>query len=458
MYRLEDINKINEHINEIKDDAAIKAKSLYEPTFHEIAEVVSTIKKYIKKKNRITYGGFAQNSLLGIKNKEECFYKSIDGICYSLPNVADIEFYSPTPIADGMVLADELKNIGFKYVECKEGEHNETYKIFVNFINYADITYMPMNIYNNLPTIKIDDINCTHPHFMLIDCYRILTDPMTSYWRLDKTIERFQKIINYYPINQTLKNKVFKLDSDNSILMFIRKNIIHDSQLIVVGFYAYNYYVKKVSNNDILHNYSYYELISGNLEEDAKKILKTLKNKYNNKITVNEYYPFFQFTDRKIEYYHNKKLILRLYGNNGRCTVFNHSDKKRTCFGTYSLVFMYLLFNYFLSYINKDKNNIELYSSLIAKLYNARNKYLNTKKITVIDKSPFQDFILECYGKPVDMRRKNWLEGEKKKKQGKKPKFQYRPSDKPGKIPIYKFDNSSGNQILNEKYLVLKIK
>ena len=74
MYRIEDINKINEHMNDIKDNAAIKAKTLYEPTFQEISEVMSAIKYFIKKRNRITYGGFAQNSLITIKNKNECFY------------------------------------------------------------------------------------------------------------------------------------------------------------------------------------------------------------------------------------------------------------------------------------------------------------------------------------------------------------------------------------------------
>ena len=33
-------------------------------------------------------------------------------------------------------------------------------------------------------------------------------------------------------------------------------------------------------------------------------------------------------------------------------------------------------------------------------------------------------------------------------------KFRYGPSGKPGKVPEYQFSNSSGNQIINEKYLI----
>jgi hypothetical protein len=117
---------------------------------------------------------------------------------------------------------------------------------------------------------------------------------------------------------------------------------------------------------------------------------------------------------------------------------------------------MYLLFDYFLAVIQKDKPNIEIYLSLIAKLYNSRNKYLSFRKITVIDKSPFQDFTLKCYGIPTDPIRSALLQGLEKLKQGKRMKFRYGPSGKPGKAPEYNFSNSSGNQILNEKYLILK--
>ena len=48
------------------------------------------------------------------------------------------------------------------------------------------------------------------------------------------------------------------------------------------------------------------------------------------------------------------------------------------------------------------------------------------------------------------------LEGLEKKKQGKRMKFRYDPSGKSGKVPEFSFPNISGNQILNEKYFILK--
>jgi len=456
MYRVEDIELIEKNIDKIKDDAAKEYKSLYEPTLNEISKVYSAIRNYIKKKGKVAYGGFAQNILLTNKNPDESFYKIIDGAFYNWPDVADMEFYSTTPLTDIIELTEELYSLGFKHVEGKEGMHPETYKIFVNFINYCDISYMPTNIYNNMPVIEVNGIKCAHPHFMMVDAYRVLTDPMTSYWRLDKSIKRFQKLLKYYPIDQSLIEKKIELKTNPDVIKVIRKKIIHMSHLIVVGFYAYDYYVKKVSDNLAINNYPYYEAISKDIESDAKKALKILTNKFGNKITTKEFYPFFSFMDKRIEYYYEGHLVFRLFDNNERCTVYNYSEKKHTHFGTYNLVFMYLLFDYFLSFVSRDKINSELYQSLIAKLYNSRNKYLNSKNLTVLDKSPFQDFTFKCFGIPSDPMRSALLQGLEKRKQGKQMKFRYGPSGKPGKAPEYQFSNSSGNQILNEKYLILK--
>ena len=117
---------------------------------------------------------------------------------------------------------------------------------------------------------------------------------------------------------------------------------------------------------------------------------------------------------------------------------------------------MYILFDYFFYFINSDKYNTELYSGLIAKFYNLRNKYLDFHNLTVMDKSPFQDFTFKCYGIPTDPIRSSLLDGLEKKKQGKRMKFRYGPTGKLGKVPDFSFSNVSGNQILNNKYFNLK--
>jgi hypothetical protein len=455
MYREEDIVKIEENYDRIRNEASKEYKTYYEPTLVDISKVYNAIKNFIKKNKKIVYGGFAQNMLIKMKNKNDVFYTEINGAFYNLPDIADIEFYSSTPIDDIIQLTEDLHAQGFKHVEGKAGMHGETYKVFVNFDNYCDISYMSQNIFNNLPTIEIDGIKCAHPHFMLCDAYRILTDPMTSYWRIDKSIKRFQKILKYYPIEDKTTGKIeIKTSNNDNILRFIRKKIIQMSKLIVVGIYSYNYYAKKMSKN-LAINVPYYELISSEFEKDGKYIYKHLIHKFGRKITTKEFYPFCEFLDKRIEYYYEGKLVLKLYRNNNRCIVYNFSDKKKTHFGTYNLVMMYLFFEYYYNIINRNSQQSDLIKKIIGNFYKLRNDYLNRKKITVIDISPFRDFTFKCYGRPLDVKRTALIEGLELFKQGKR-KFKYIPSGKISKTPDYSFLNSSGNQILNEKYLICK--
>lgn len=454
MYRIEDMEKIKENINKIKDESFIEIKNSYEPNLTEITNIYNTIKKYIIKNKKITYGGFAQNILLMAKNPSESFYKEINGVFFNLPDVADIEFYSPNPLADIIELTEELYSKGFKNITASDGVNPETYKIFVNLINYVDISYMSKHMYNNLPVININGIICVHPHFMMVDAYRVITDIMSS-WRLDKSIIRFQKIIKYYPIDISLNSKKIVLQSNEKVLNFIRKHIIQNSKLIVVGFYAFDYYIKKTSDKYLLNSYPYYEVITTDLINDGNNIYNILKKEYGNKLIVKEFNKFFDFIDERIEYYYDNKLVLRLFGNNERCIVYRYSEKKNTYLGTYNLVFMYLLFDYYLAFINKNKSDTDLYLLLIGKIFETRNEYLNNHNISVIDISPFQDFTLKCFGKPLNVLR-NALLIKLGKSKDKRMKFRYNPSGNPGKVPNYVFNDNNGNIKTNKNHLIIK--
>ena len=145
MYRNEDLKTINRNLGKLEDKAKEIYITQYEPTIEENRKVYAIIKEYIKKNNLIIYGGYAQNSLIKKMNEKDAFYREID--------LADIEFYSFDPLQDLINLCDILYSKKFKFVEGKEGAHNETYKIFVNFHNYLDISYLPKNIFNNCCTM-----------------------------------------------------------------------------------------------------------------------------------------------------------------------------------------------------------------------------------------------------------------------------------------------------------------
>jgi len=254
MYRNEDIQLIKNNIENIVDKATFQYKSNNEPTYEESNKVYDVIKDYIKKKKRIIYGGYAQNTLITDINKDDGFYKDID--------TPDIEFYSYEPLIDLIELCNLLHSKNFKFVQGSEGLHKGTYKIFVNFENYCDISYTPKNIIDNCPYIvSKEGLRLADPLFMLIDIYRVFTDPMTSYWRLEKSFKRFLRVYKYYPIEKYKNNNIinFSTLANDDILKKIRKHIIHNSNYIVIGTYAYNYYVKKINIPTVKINF--YEII-----------------------------------------------------------------------------------------------------------------------------------------------------------------------------------------------------
>ena len=215
MNTLDELELIKKNIKSIQRNAAdIFEEKYIEPTKKEYNIVKKIILKYIQDNNRIIYGGYAQNELIKDKDINDDFYKNTR---------ADVEFYTPEPIKDMIELCDILYKKKIPNIEGKQGVHNETYKIFANFENYCDISYMDPFIYKNCPTIKLNNLLFTHPHFMLIDAYRVYTDPMTSFYRIDKNLERFPLLEKHYPFdNEYLKINYNKIINNKLNLDILR--------------------------------------------------------------------------------------------------------------------------------------------------------------------------------------------------------------------------------------------
>ena len=194
MYNEDEVEKINFNLKRIEGDARkIYVDNYQEPTAREYNNVMQDILDFIRDNKLVVYGEFAQNKLIGEKNKSEEFYDELSR--------HDIEVYSSNPINDAMRIADMLFSKNYKHVEAKEGVHKETYKIFCNFIGYTDISYMDEEILKNCPVIIIDGVRYIHPHFMVTDALRVYTDLLTSNFRLEKTFNRFTVMMKYYPFD-----------------------------------------------------------------------------------------------------------------------------------------------------------------------------------------------------------------------------------------------------------------
>lgn len=469
LYRDIDIQAITDKLDNIIEEATDKKDATLFPTIKEKSRAKKMIIDFIKEKKRVIYGGTAYNELIKVKSSKDRIYTPKE------ETTKDVEFYSPEPLQDMIELCDYLRN-EFDYVSGREAQHDETFTIFVLFEQLCDITYMPKHIYNNMPKVNIKDMYYTHPLFILVDILRQYNDPLTSYWRLkDKTFSRATMLLKYYPMDLDKKKPVFDKPSDiNQDVFDTIKNI---SSLIHLGSVAYSYYTN--TKEKTIDTSKPLVCISTCVKEDTIEIYKRLSKKYP-KIQVQEYWPFFQFWDRRVVFIYNKYPVLTLIGHNRICTPYHTvsfnddkfksiqlggvykdllggEDSNRNSFkmGTFILLIMHLLIELHYCNINKLSRDAKQIQNMLFQLLETRKGYLTDHNLTVMDKSPYQEFILECYGKTVDNKVDAQTRILNKKKKGIAPLLRYTPNEDDKNAERYKinFDNSSGNIITNPKKL-----
>jgi len=93
--------------------------------------MITIVEDFLRKKRLICYGGTAINNILP---KQAQFYnRDLE--------IPDYDFYSSNAMDDAKELADIFHTKGFHEIEAKAGVHFGTYKVFVNLIPIADITF-----------------------------------------------------------------------------------------------------------------------------------------------------------------------------------------------------------------------------------------------------------------------------------------------------------------------------
>lgn len=465
MYSTKDVDLVSSKLGDIIDQVEEKKLEIFEPTKKEILGTNKIVMDYIRENKRKIYGGYAQNKAIEIKNKDDVFYG---------PNkIPDIDFYSPEPIKDLIEISNRLYDAGYKFIEGKEAQHKETYSVFVNFNNVADISYVPKNIYNKIPFIEVDGINYTHPSFTYIDFYRIMTEPYFSSFRWEKIFPRLQKLQKYYSFNKVTKKltdaydlPVDKKDKVEEINKTILEMIQNDDSFIIVGQYAYNIYLKEsgiLKDKNLSKNYKeidlpFIQLISTNYIKDTVNIILKLQDKFGDKnITFKEFYPLWMFTGYSTVIYYKDVPVLHITSHNHRCVPVHKiklNDNNYINVGSYDFVLLMNLIAGFRAKVNNLETKYHYHNIMTSHLVEMRKYFLEKNNKNLLDETLFQSFITKCIGSTMDPGRQARLERTDKYKKGKMVIFKYYPENR-REPPDYKFANTSGNEI--QKPINLKI-
>jgi hypothetical protein len=205
----------------------------------EVKRIINIVENFLKTKQLIAYGGTAINSLLP---KKDQFYN------YNL-EMPDYDFYSPDALNNAKELVDIYVKNGFQEVEAKAGQHHGTYKVYVNFIPVADITFMPKGLFNALKSdaVRVAGILYAPVNFLRMDMYKELSRPTGDVSRWEKVLKRLTLLNKHYPLtgkecakidfqrqmtNEEYSNKIY----DNV------KHTFLDQGVIFFGGYALSLY------------------------------------------------------------------------------------------------------------------------------------------------------------------------------------------------------------------------
>jgi hypothetical protein len=210
----------------------------------EVIHMIQILEDFIRKKKCVCYGGTAINNLLP---KHAQFYNR-EG------EVPDYDFFSPKAIEHAKELSDIYYKAGFKEVEAKAGVHHGTFKVFVNFIHIADITYMNPKVFKYVSedAIKINNMLYAPPNFLRMGMYLELSRPYGDVSRWEKVLKRLILLNKYYPIRISKCNEL-KANPRKTALYYVTRDTLIDQGVVFFGGYAAKFFSRQIEDEKEVH-------------------------------------------------------------------------------------------------------------------------------------------------------------------------------------------------------------
>jgi len=254
----------------------------------EIIELIQIVEEFLRRKNLVCYGGQSINEEL--PEKDRFYNKDVD--------IPDYDFYSPNALDDAKELTNIYFKKGYKECEAKSGQHHGTFKVYVNFIPIADISYLPKDLFNVIKkeSIRINGILYAPPNFLKMGMYLELSRPIGDNSRFEKVFKRLTLLNKNYPLttndcnNVEFQREMIHPALETQIYDTIKNVIIHQGGVFFGGYAIslYSQYMpkdlqkkfKKIADFDVLiHDPKVTaEIIKERLKDIGVKEIKILKH------------------------------------------------------------------------------------------------------------------------------------------------------------------------------------
>lgn len=240
------LKRIKEQVNIITKASEVAQAKIDYASAHDdnIIRAISIIENFLRKKNRLCYGGQAINAHLPSKYK---FYDPN----YSVP---DYDFFTPKQANDVITIINDLKKAGFIEISVREGMHRGTVKIYVDYIPVADLTEIDPNLYKVLSKreFKLDGISYLDANTLRMLMYLELSRPRGEVSRWSKVFERlalFNEFVSFKSCRIIHDSHHGGLNKDQ--LQFTMNYIIKNQRIIagtdLLGFYKTVLHTRKLN-------------------------------------------------------------------------------------------------------------------------------------------------------------------------------------------------------------------
>lgn len=398
---------LNNIVNKLEDES-IKRK------YDETIKLMMEIEEFIKKKKLMLYGGYALNLLLSKKNK-----------IYNEKNMNDIDCYSKSAQSDSYELADILYKKGYEYIQVKKAMHENTFRVYVNFIQILDITNIDSELYDKLFEITLKERTqkkTIYKYYNRYDIYIVpflllkrnlyfeLARPKSSYYRWEKIYPRLNILTNNIKIKVNNKKKIFiKTPNEYKKIFKIVLNYIKKNKYPIVGSFPLKFF-KNINNNyccrlnNISNQFTIYSIDYDKTKDEIKNIIK-------NNIDTNKYIIY----DNEITYLPD--IISKIYRisiknieTNNDINIINIINLENECISIKKIkgyticsidTILYYYYSIYIICIIYSNNNIEE-TLLIIQEYEKILKNMNIKnRLSTM-----------CYGNYItkqDILKKQWM-------------------------------------------------
>lgn len=357
----------------------------------ELMNIIEIVEDFIRKKSLICYGGTAINNILP---KEDQFYDlNVD--------IPDYDFFSSNALEDAKELADIYHKSGYEDVEAKAGMHHGTYKVYVNFIPVADITFIHKQLFMSLKddSVKLDGIHYCPPNFLRMSMYLELSRPNGDVTRWEKVLKRITLLNKHYP----LKSKYCNYDNFQRLYENLDEASVHDIYNIVrhgfidqgvvfLGGYA-SYLYSRYMDKRVRRNFSKhpdFDVLAENPQKCANLIKERLHQSGYDDINIIQHQKMGELIAVHYEIKIKDNTVAFVYEPVG-CHSYNtiKIDKKRVHIATIdTMLSFYLAF----IYANRPYYNIERILCMSEYLFTVQQRNrLNQKGL-------LKRFTVSCYG------------------------------------------------------------